>query len=46
MEVLGKENNVGIAQIGWLSKKDTGKVYGLIVIYVTKSSKAARLLRD
>ena len=45
-EVLGKENNVGIAQIGWLSKKDTGKAYGSMVVYVTKSSEAARLLRD
>ena len=39
-EVLGKENNVCIAQIGWLSKKDTGKVYGLMVVYITKSSEA------
>jgi hypothetical protein len=46
VEVLGKENNVCIAQIGWLSKKDTGKAYGSMVVYVTKSSKAARLLQD
>ena len=45
-EVLGKENNVCIAQIGWLSKKDTGKAYGSMVVYVTKSSEAARLLQD
>ena len=45
-KVLGKENNIYIAQIEWLSKKDTEKVYRLIVIYITKSSEAARLLRD
>ena len=44
--MLEKENNVYIAQIGWLSKKDIGKVYRLIVVYVTKSSEVARLLRD
>ena len=44
--MLGKENNVYIAQIGWLSRKDIGKVYGLMVVYVTKSSKAVRLLQD
>ena len=41
MEVLGKENNIYIAQIGWLSKKDTGKAYKLIVVYIIKSSEAA-----
>ena len=45
-EVLGKENNVYIAQIGWLSKKDIGKAYRLMVVYITKSSEAAQLLRD
>ena len=40
-EVLEKKNNVYIAQIGWLSKKDTGKVYKLIVVYIIKSSEAA-----
>lgn len=45
-EALGKENEVEIAKIGWLSKKDTGKAYGSMVIYVTKSKEAERLLRD
>jgi hypothetical protein len=45
-EVLGKENNVHIAKIGWLSRKDTGKAYGLMVLYVTKGSEAVRLLQD
>jgi hypothetical protein len=45
-EVLGKENEVHIAKIGWLSRKDTGKAYGSMVVYVTKGSEAARLLQD
>jgi hypothetical protein len=40
-EVLRKENNVYIAKIGWLSRKDTGKAYSLMVVYITKGSKAA-----
>ena len=31
-EVLGKENDVHIAKIGWLSRKDTGKAYGSMVV--------------
>ena len=42
-EVLGKENEVHIAKIGWLSRKYTGKAYGSMVVYVTKGSEAARL---
>lgn len=45
-EVLGKENDVHIAKIGWLSKKDTGKAYGSMVVYVTKGNEAKRLLQD
>ena len=45
-EVLEKENDVHIAKIGWLSRKDTGKAYGSMVVYVTKGSEAARLLQD
>ena len=40
-EVLEKENEIHIAKIEWLSKKDTGKAYGSIVIYVTKGNEAA-----
>lgn len=43
-EALGKENNVTIAKISWLSKRDCGKAYGSMVIYVTKGSDAKRLL--
>lgn len=45
-QVLGKENDVHIAKIGWLSRKDTRKAYGSMVVYVTKGSEAVRLLQD
>ncbi len=43
-EILGKENDVHIAKIGWLSRRDAGKAYSSMVVYVTKGSEAARLL--
>lgn len=43
-EALGTENEVNIAKIAWLSRKDSGKAYRSMVIYVTKSSEAKRLL--
>ncbi len=43
-EALGTENEVNIAKIAWLSRKDIGKAYGSMVVYVTKSSEAKRLL--
>ena len=45
-EVLGKENNVQIAKLAWLSKKDNPKPYRLMVVYVTKGYNARRLLQD
>jgi hypothetical protein len=44
-EKPGKENNVQIAKLAWLSKKDNPKPYGSMVIYVTKGSNARRLLQ-
>jgi hypothetical protein len=44
-EVLGKENDIRIAKIAWLGRKDIGKTYGSMVVYVTKSSEAMRLLQ-
>jgi hypothetical protein len=44
-EMLGKENEVKIAKISWLSKKDSAKAYGSMVIYVTSRHDAARLLQ-
>ncbi len=43
-ETLGRENEVSIAKIAWLSRKDMGKAYCSMVVYVTKSSEAKRLL--
>ena len=43
---LGKENDVHIAKLAWLSKKDNQKAYGSMVIYVTKGNDARRLLQD
>ena len=45
MEALGKENDVRIAKMAWLSKKETAKAYGSMVVYVTKGSDAIRLLQ-
>ena len=45
-EALGKENEVTVAKISWLSKKDTGKAYGSMVIYVTKRAEAEKLLNE
>ena len=32
--------------IAWISRKDTGKAYGSMVVYVTKVREAMQLLRD
>jgi hypothetical protein len=45
-EVLGKENDVQIAKLVWLSKKDSGKAYGSMGVYLTKGSDARRLLQE
>ncbi|EED17169.1 conserved hypothetical protein [Talaromyces stipitatus ATCC 10500] len=44
IKTLGKENNVDIAKISWLSKKDTNKAYGSMVVYVTKWTDAKHLI--
>lgn len=43
-EMLEKENDVKIAKLSWLSRKDSPKAYGSIVVYVTKRADVARLL--
>jgi hypothetical protein len=43
-EMLEKENDVKIAKLSWLSRKDALKAYGSMVVYVTKRADAARLL--
>jgi hypothetical protein len=44
VEMLEKENEVSIAKISWLSRKDLPKAYGSMVVYVTKRADAVRLL--
>ncbi|KAJ6436683.1 reverse transcriptase [Purpureocillium lavendulum] len=46
MEAFSKENDVQVAKIAWLSKRDIPKAYGSIVVYVTKGSDAKRLLSE
>jgi hypothetical protein len=45
VEMLEKENKVKIAKIVWLSKRDSGKAYGSMVVYMARSNEAARLLQ-
>lgn len=43
-EALEKENDVKIAKMTWLSRRDLLKAYSSMVMYVTKRADAARLL--
>ncbi|KAF3392112.1 hypothetical protein DPV78_010808 [Talaromyces pinophilus] len=43
-DALGKENNVSITKISWLSKKDSNKAYGSMVVYITKGTDAKHLI--
>lgn len=45
-ESLGQENETTVAKVAWLSKKNTPKAYGSMVVYVTKASDANRLLQE
>ena len=45
-EALGQENDVQIAKLAWLSRRDTVKAYGSMVVYITKAGDARRLLND
>jgi len=44
VEMLEKENEVKIAKVSWLSRKDLPKAYGSMVLYVTERADAAKLL--
>ena len=46
LDKLGKENEVKIAKISWLTKKDSMKAYGSMVVYVTKQEDAVKLLNE
>lgn len=43
-DALGKENDVKIAKITWLSNKDNGKAYGSMAVYVTQGSDVTKLM--
>ena len=43
-EALGQENDVQIAKLAWLSRRDAGKAYRSMVVYVMKLGDARRLL--
>ena len=45
-EALGRENEMMIAKMHWLSDMENGKMYRSMVIYVTKASDAQRLLEE
>lgn len=41
---IGKENNIEIAKVAWISNKTNGKRYGSIIVYTTSGEDAVRLL--
>ena len=43
-EALEKKNKVNIAKLAWFSRKNNGKVYESMVVYLTKSANARMLL--
>ncbi|KAM9873891.1 zinc knuckle, partial [Verticillium dahliae] len=45
-EEIGKENDVQVAKVGWLSNRDVPKAYGSMVMYLTKRADAERLLAE
>ena len=43
---FSEENEATVAKIAWLSRKDSAKAYGSMVVYLTKGTDARRLLAD
>ncbi|KAI3222777.1 transcriptional regulator family: Zinc finger, CCHC-type [Penicillium roqueforti] len=43
---FSEENKTNVAKISWLSRKESKKAYGSIVVYLTKRIDARRLLAD
>lgn len=43
---FSEENEATVAKIAWLSSKESAKVYGSMVVYLTKGTDARRLLAD
>ncbi|GIZ43086.1 hypothetical protein CKM354_000632700 [Cercospora kikuchii] len=46
IEMLEKENETKIAKIVWISRKDSMKAYGSMIVYLMKGNDAARLLQE
>ncbi|KAF5235112.1 hypothetical protein FAUST_7284 [Fusarium austroamericanum] len=46
MESLSRENDIQIAKMAWLSRKVIPKTYGSMVVYLTRSTDAKRLLQE
>ena len=42
---IGKKNGCVIAKLGWLSKRNSGKLYGLIVVYLASKSQADKFFK-
>lgn len=43
---FSEENETNVAKISWLSRKESEKAYGSMVVYLTKRIDARRLLAD
>ncbi len=41
---IGEKNGCVIAKLGWLSKCDSGKLYGSMVVYLTSKSQSDKFL--
>ncbi len=46
IESLGKENEASVAKVAWISRKNNGKVYGSMIVYLHRGSDANRLLQE
>lgn len=44
VDVLGADNDVKLAKVAWLSRRDNHKAYGSMVVYCTTSKDASKLL--
>lgn len=45
-EELGKENEVQVARVKWISSREASKEYGSIVVHLTKAADAQHFLRE
>ena len=45
-EAFGQENDVQVAKVAWLSRRDMPKAYGSMVVYLTRASDARKVLEE